>query len=336
MEKYNRYSTEDFLNDKDFIRWIKEGNIEEQKRWEDWQQSAPENKAAYQQASLVLRMVMSAERIEPSAIFGDNLLKDIQSSIAQQEKKQRVIHWVRITSVAAAAILAVAVGINWYAQSMITISTDYAQQKTITLPDESIVKLNANSSISYHRAWSWQSKREVWVSGEAFLKVTHLNTNPVKIKSQEQFSVHASSVLINVLGTEFNVKERRKQVQVALLKGKISVQIENQPYAIIMKPGEIVRYNGILQKQTQQQVMSVPQAWLEGNMIVNGLTARQIIDNFEDTYGYKVILEDSTLASKQIDGTIAFNSEETILYTLSNILNVNIYKEGRIIYLRSR
>ncbi len=336
MEKYNTYSTEDFLNDKDFIRWIKEGNAEERKRWEDWQQSTPENLAAYQQASLVLRMVMSAERIEPSPIFGENLLKDIQLSIVQEEKKQRVVRWFRITSVAAAAIIAVAVGINWYAQSMITISTDYAQQKTITLPDESIVKLNANSSISYHRAWSWQSKREVWVSGEAFLKVTHLNTNPVKIKPQEQFSVHASSVLINVLGTEFNVKERRKQVQVALLKGKISVQIENQPYAIIMKPGEIVRYNGILQKQTQQQVMSVPQAWLEGNMIVNGLTARQIIDNFEDTYGYKVILEDSTLASKQIDGTIAFNSEETILYTLSNILNVNIYKEGRIIYLRSR
>ena len=103
-----------------------------------------------------------------------------------------------------------------------------------------------------------------------------------------------------------------------------------------MKPGEIVRYNGILQKQTLEQTRNVPEAWLEGNMVVSGLTARQIIDNFEDTYGYKVVLEDSTLASKQIDGTIAFNSEETILYTLSNILNVNIYKEGRIIYLRSR
>ncbi len=336
MEKYNTYSTEDFLSDAGFIRWVKEGAEEERQQWEEWQKSQPENLKAYQQALLILRTVLTAERIEPAKDFGASLFADIQMSIGQQEKRNKTIKWVRVASVAAAAMLTIAVGIGWYAQSMITISTEYAQQKRITLPDNSIVTLNANSSISYHRAWAWQNKREVWVSGEVYLNVKHLNADPTHIQNKEEFRLHAGKILVDVLGTEFNVKQRRQQVQIALLRGKIRVQAENQSQAIIMKPGEIVRYNGILQKQTLEQTRNVPEAWLEGNMVVSGLTARQIIDNFEDTYGYKVVLEDSTLASKQIDGTIAFNSEETILYTLSNILNVNIYKEGRIIYLRSR
>ena len=336
MEKYQTYSTEDFLNDTDFIRWVKEASAEDRNAWENWLQSAPKNVAAYQQAIIILQTVLSAERLEPSQTFGASLFKDIQLSIEKEEKKQRVMRWVRIASVATAAMVTIAVGIGWYAQSMITIHTDYAQQKQIILPDNSRVTLNANSSISYHRAWTWQPKREVWVNGEVFLKVAHLNTNPAHIQSKEQFSVHAAAVLIDVLGTEFNVKERRKQVEIALLKGSIRVQTENQTTSILMKPGEMVLYNGTLQKKTLQQTKSVPQAWLEGNLIVNGLTVGEIINNFEDTYGYKVILEDSTLASKQIDGAIAFNSEETILYTLSNILNVNIYKEGKVIHLRSR
>ena len=285
---------------------------------------------------MVLRLVLTAERIEPVSTFGTSLFAEIQSSIGQQEKRQKVFKWIKVSSMAAAAMLTIAVGIGWYAQSMITITTDFAQQKQITLPDNSVITLNANSSIRYHRAWAWQSKREVWVSGEVFLNVKRLNKDPKHIQPMEEFRVHAGKMLVDVLGTEFNIKERRKQVQVALLKGKIRVQTENMSQAIIMKPGEIVRFNGTLQKQSLEQARSVPDAWLEGNMVVSGLTARQIIDNFEDTYGYTVILEDSTLASKQIDGTIAFNSEETILYTLSNILNVNIYKEGRNIYLRSR
>jgi hypothetical protein len=60
--------------------------------------------------------------------------------------------------------------------------------KRITLPDNSLVTLNANSSISYHRAWAWQNIREVWVSGEVYLNVTHLNTDPTHIKTRKSFA----------------------------------------------------------------------------------------------------------------------------------------------------
>ena len=70
MEKYNTYSTEDFLSDADFIRWIKESAEEERQQWEEWQERLPESLKAYQQASLILRTVLTAKRIEPAKDFG--------------------------------------------------------------------------------------------------------------------------------------------------------------------------------------------------------------------------------------------------------------------------
>ncbi|MDR6197171.1 FecR domain-containing protein [Siphonobacter sp. SORGH_AS_0500] len=334
MSKYNTYSTEDFLNDTDFIRWVKERSGADEQSWAEWLRTNPVNREEFEKATRLLEIIVSVKRMEPGEVFRDQLLRDINTSIGQEERRGLVIRWSKRVGAGLAASLAILGGIGWYAQSMITIRTDYAQHKKVTLPDESVVTLNANSSISYHRAWRWKSVREVWVNGEAFLEVNHLNKDPKQIRRQDQFQVHANQLTIEVLGTKFNVKERRNQVLVALLEGKISVRDSRQ--TLLMKPGEVVHYDGQLKKQNIRQVQSVPQAWLEGNMVVNGLTARQIIDNFEDTYGYRVILEDSTLASKQIDGTIAFGSEETILYTLSNILNVNIYKNGNTITLRSR
>jgi hypothetical protein len=74
MEKYNTYSTEDFLSDAGFIRWVKEGAEEERQTMGRMAKSQPENLKAYQQALLILRTVLTAERIEPAKILAQAYL----------------------------------------------------------------------------------------------------------------------------------------------------------------------------------------------------------------------------------------------------------------------
>jgi ferric-dicitrate binding protein FerR (iron transport regulator) len=72
------------------------------------------------------------------------------------------------------------------------------------LPDNSTVILNANSSLRYQENWEAELLREVWVDGEAFFSVVHTHNH-------QRFRVNVTDDLkVEVLGTEFNVKDRRK------------------------------------------------------------------------------------------------------------------------------
>ncbi|MFQ5771306.1 MAG: FecR family protein, partial [bacterium] len=98
----------------------------------------------------------------------------------------------------------------------------------VSLPDNSEVNLNAESSIKYPPK-SWAKQREVILTGEAFFKVAEVGT---------PFSVRSGFVVTSVLGTSFNVRARGIQVEVACVTGKVSVKSLQKAYEpVILSPG---------------------------------------------------------------------------------------------------
>jgi ferric-dicitrate binding protein FerR (iron transport regulator) len=85
-----------------------------------------------------------------------------------------------------------------------------------------------------------------------------------------------------------------------------------------------------------KQLPNSPQAWLEHRIEAKDMTVQDVIDNYEQTFGYHIILEKPELAAKRIDGTISLKSETDLLYMLANILNANIDRQGKNIYLRPK
>ena len=71
-------------------------------------------------------------------------------------------------------------------------------RKKITLPDGTLVWLNADSKLSYDSDLNKKQKRLVYLVGEAFFDVAHQQNRP--------FIVQTSKISIKVLGTAFNVK----------------------------------------------------------------------------------------------------------------------------------
>ena len=64
-------------------------------------------------------------------------------------------------------------GAGWYyLTDKITVTTGNAQQQQVTLPDHSIITLNANSSFTYYRAYGWH-RRELWLKGEGLFDIRH-------------------------------------------------------------------------------------------------------------------------------------------------------------------
>ncbi len=82
MEKnYHNYTAAQFLDDPNFIEWVKQPTPELQVFWADWIQANPENLQELRQAEWQLRAILSANRVFVSESAAEEVWSRIQVSI---------------------------------------------------------------------------------------------------------------------------------------------------------------------------------------------------------------------------------------------------------------
>lgn len=97
------------------------------------------------------------------------------------------------------------------------VTTEFAERSEVVLPDNSEIFLNADSQISYSKK-NWDNKRNVDLDGEAFFKVA----------KGKKFTVSTDHGTVAVLGTQFNVENRRDFFEVTCYEGLVSVTHNNK------------------------------------------------------------------------------------------------------------
>jgi ferric-dicitrate binding protein FerR (iron transport regulator) len=217
---------------------------------------------------------------------------------------------------------------NWR-NATTTIATNYGELKTLILPDGTEITLNAKSSVTWLKHWRSNEPRKVQLTGEAFFKVTHLNKDENNIKSSERFIVSTSDLNVEVLGTTFDVKNRRGKTDVILKTGKVKVAFRNVKYGdIIMRPGDMVAYEAKTKQVKKINTDPVVQtSWIDKKFILHDATVKTIIEYLEDNYGYKVVLKDTAISNKKMEGTLLLDNLPDVLFVLSTSLDIKIYKE---------
>lgn len=190
--------------------------------------------------------------IIPDSGISDEDLARIKAEIHEQigTRKQftlkRVLKWTQIAAAIALPICMVIMGMMYkenkqYAAIPLTeITTQEGEQVSITLPDKSVVALNSLSSIKYAPQDFCKDNREIEFEGEAHYKVAKDARHP--------FIIHMQGMEIKVLGTEFNVINRKKEqtAEVALFNGSVMLTSLANGSTYTMKPNEIV----VVNKQT--------------------------------------------------------------------------------------
>lgn len=102
----------------------------------------------------------------------------------------------------------------------------------VTLPDGTLVRLNANSSLTYQQNFG-QDNRKVKLSGEGYFEV--------KKNTEKKFIVNTGYIDVTVLGTKFNLYayEDKDIIEMALVEGHVNVSTSQPPYqTICVKPNE--------------------------------------------------------------------------------------------------
>ena len=110
-----------------------------------------------------------------------------------------------------------------------TLSTPRGGQYQITLPDGSIVWLNAASSLKYPAAFL-QKQRKVQITGEAYFEVAKNPDRP--------FVVQVNDMEVQVLGTSFNINSYEDELvkKTTLLEGFVKITSRNA--VEYLKPGQ--------------------------------------------------------------------------------------------------
>ncbi|MCR9227047.1 MAG: FecR family protein [Flavobacteriaceae bacterium] len=97
------------------------------------------------------------------------------------------------------------------------VTTEFAERSEVVLPDDSKIFLNAGSQVSYSEK-SWDKKRDIKLKGEAFFKVA----------KGKEFTVSTDHGTVRVLGTQFNVENRKGFFEVTCYQGLVSVTHNNK------------------------------------------------------------------------------------------------------------
>jgi ferric-dicitrate binding protein FerR (iron transport regulator) len=219
-------------------------------------------------------------------------------------KKQRKIYW---------AVAAMAVGVaciflfqsqpgsNENIRSSLQVrSTERSEFKYLLLPDSTQVWLNAASTLEYPPEFGG-SKREVFLSGEAYFDVKHAAKIP--------FIIHTGKISTTVLGTAFNIKayDDLSNVTVAVSRGKVKVEYLDKEVATLM-PGQQVKVNnngtGIADRKSGINQVA---AWQQGNLVYDDESIMDIVADLERMYNVRIKVSDITVNNMRI--STSFNRQ---------------------------
>jgi len=224
------------------------------------------------------------------------LLNFKENHLAKKEVKVRTLNFKAYYKVAAVAVIMLCASYFMFFNNNMSFETRIAQTKTLALPDNSEVILNSASLLSYNKK-EWKHKRDLELDGEEFFKVS----------KGQKFTVHTDVGSIQVLGTQFNIKERDDYFEVQCYEGIVAVTHNNQE--VKLTKGKTFRIiNGTIENVEDFNTL-IP-SWLRSESSFVEVPLSQVIDELERQYNIKTLLEN-------IDTTQLFTG--TFTHTDKNI-----------------
>lgn len=205
-----------------------------------------------------------------------------------------------------------------------TLVTPPGGEYKLVLPDGSKVALNASSRLRYPVRFE-PGMREVELSGEAYFEVTKQVVNGKRVP----FIVETGTQKLEVLGTEFNIRNYGENIETTLVEGAVRVSYPSEE-SYILKPNQQSVYQ---KKEKSVRIASVDPfyitAWKDGSFAFNNAGIKDVMDEIARWYDVEMVYAEN-LDSVKFSGTISkFEDIDKLLNTIAMTGAVNFQAEGR-------
>lgn len=194
--------------------------------------------------------------------------------------------------------------------------TAYGERMHLVLPDATEVDLNANSELTYYHTATSGAPRRAVLKGEAFFHVA-------KDPDGRGFEVTGNDLLINVLGTQFNVYARDQASVVTLEEGSVRVDYANEEgdkEPILMQPGERVSYSSFDQEVINERVAVQPViAWKDGFLVFRDQSLGEATNRLEEIFGVTIVYENENMKERPVHLSTSADKLDVFFTTLDKL-----------------
>jgi ferric-dicitrate binding protein FerR (iron transport regulator) len=202
-----------------------------------------------------------------------------------------------------------------------TLSTANGEQYQLRLPDNSVVWLNAASSLTYTASLNEHGQRRVKLKGEAYFEIAKDKDHP--------FIVETAGQEIVVLGTHFNVNSYADEGEskTTLLEGSVSIRSSKEHK--LLKPGQQALFS---RNQLQISTADIEEslAWKNGLFMFNDKKLEDIMKMVSRWYNVEVTYNGDSAKNELFSGTVSrFNNVSELLKVLESSGLVHFKIEGR-------
>ena len=291
---------------------------------EAWRRASPHNEAHYQTMARLWRTSARTDPLE-SRVSAAPSLHELRSRRSRRQFAGRGITalrrmaWPRwIAAAAAAAVLLFAVfrvahrpsdaGAVLSASEFVT---EHAEMVTASLDDGSVVRLAPESRL---RVTPVAHRREVWLDGEAFFAVAKDSSRP--------FAVRTRAGSVEVLGTRFDLRVVGDELRLVVTEGKVA--LTSGEYRRLVVAGQVahVRNGGPPVVESTVKVDSLL-SWTGGFIVFQNTPLRQVARELERRYDVRVLLPDSTIASRTVTAWFTNQDFHQVLFAICRAVNAH-------------
>ncbi len=259
-------------------------------------------------------------------------LHQVKTKITAESK---IIKLDRFIRVAAAIFIAALIGFSAYyynssKNDWIEIASGTNQNMIKSLPDGSVIYLNANTIVKYPKKFD-ANERKIKLTGEAFFEVEPDKNRPFIITTYDS--------RIKVLGTSFNVNSysSSKNTTVTVSTGKVEFTKTNilgiETGKVLLEKG----HKGIMDKSNNEIKNDIVKdenhlAWRTKIINFNQTPLAEVKQVLESVYQVPISFEDENL--KDLKLTASFDKED--IQSVIKIIEITFsisskYKDGKII-----
>jgi len=209
--------------------------------------------------------------------------------------------------------------------------TQFGEERTIDLPDHSVMTLNTATRVKVTYGRSYRSI--VLERGEATFSVAHDLSRP--------FEVVASGGTARALATQFNVLAEDNRITVAVLEGRVAVTAARDRDSaiaagatLVVNGGEQVTYAGAQLDRPEPANLARIQGWHVGRIVLNDMELGRAIVEFNRYSALPLRLGNPALASRRVTGVFRSGETDAFLEALKEAFDVHIERTRTAIVLQ--
>jgi len=228
--------------------------------------------------------------------------------------------WLSHAALAAALLgMVVSFGVDWVATPEPAVqfyATNIGEQRTVELPDSSIVRLNTSSLLEV--SYGPDERRLRLVKGEALFNVTKDPNRP--------FVVNAGGNTVRAVGTRFTVRMGTEAIEVVVSEGAVALLRSavdgaganvDGARALVLRPNEVaimrdraadpIRITSIETPQLERRL-----AWTDGMLEFDGEHLATVVAEVSRYTPVKITIADPKLRQMPVGGRFRIGETQTL------------------------